>query len=205
MSRTDGCGTILNRSTGRQTAPSNLTGANGFAGQGHCSRVCGAEHRRAAGAPLTVALDGKRIFGTVGRVPALIGLARCRRPRNGEQPHTQGSGTGRPASARRARQRSARGRCSADATGANRPPPFPTEDLVVTLALLSGTPRLQLSIPLRGLGPRTACQRRALEPVEEVATTSAALTITGDGSTDRSLRRGASAVSVPRRRRAVRR
>src|SRR5258708_1467787 len=48
-------------------APSNLIGANGFAGQDHCSRVCGAKHRRAAGAPLTVILPGKRIGGTVGR------------------------------------------------------------------------------------------------------------------------------------------
>jgi hypothetical protein len=53
---------------GRQSAPSNLIGANGFAGQDHCSRVCGAEHRRAEGAPLTVILNGKRIVGTVGRV-----------------------------------------------------------------------------------------------------------------------------------------
>ena len=44
-----------------------VTGANGFAGQDHCSRVCGAEHRRAEGAPLTVILNGKRIVGTVGR------------------------------------------------------------------------------------------------------------------------------------------
>jgi len=54
--------------SGRQSALSNLIGANGFAGQDHCSRVCGAEHRRAAGAPLTVILDGKTIVGTVGRV-----------------------------------------------------------------------------------------------------------------------------------------
>jgi hypothetical protein len=44
-----------------------LTGANRFAGQDHCSRVCRAEHGRAAGAPLTVILNGKRIVGTVGR------------------------------------------------------------------------------------------------------------------------------------------
>jgi hypothetical protein len=48
--------------------PSNLIGANGFAGQEHCSRVCAAEQRRAAGAPLTVIVSGKRILGTVGRV-----------------------------------------------------------------------------------------------------------------------------------------
>jgi hypothetical protein len=53
---------------GRESAPSNLIGANGFAEQDHCSRVCGAKHRRAAGAPLTVILNGKRILGTVGRV-----------------------------------------------------------------------------------------------------------------------------------------
>ena len=47
--------------------PSNLMGANGFAGRDHCSRVCGAEHRRAEGAPLTVILNGKTILGTVGR------------------------------------------------------------------------------------------------------------------------------------------
>jgi hypothetical protein len=52
---------------GRESAPSNLIGANRFAGQDHCSRVCGAEHRRVAGAPLTVNLNGKRILGTVGR------------------------------------------------------------------------------------------------------------------------------------------
>jgi hypothetical protein len=51
----------------RRSAPSNPIGANGFAGQDHCLRVCGAENRRAAGAPLTVILNGKRIFGTVGR------------------------------------------------------------------------------------------------------------------------------------------
>jgi hypothetical protein len=50
-----------------QTTPSNLIGANEFAGQDHCSRVCGAQHRRAKGAPLTVILSGKRIVGTVGR------------------------------------------------------------------------------------------------------------------------------------------
>jgi hypothetical protein len=32
---------------GPHFTPSNLIGANGFAGQDHCSRVCGAEHRRA--------------------------------------------------------------------------------------------------------------------------------------------------------------
>jgi hypothetical protein len=39
----------------------------GFAGQDHCSRVCRAEHGRAAGAPLTVILNGKRIVSTVGQ------------------------------------------------------------------------------------------------------------------------------------------
>jgi len=47
-----------------------------------------------------------------------------------------------------------------DAPGANQPPPFPAEDLVVTLALpyafLSGTSRLQFSICSHGLGPRMA-------------------------------------------------
>jgi hypothetical protein len=42
------------------------------------------------------------------------------------------------------------GRGSADATGANRPPPFPAEDQVVTLALphafLSGTTRSALDL-----------------------------------------------------------
>jgi hypothetical protein len=52
---------------GHQSAPFNLIGANGFAGQDHCSRVCAAQHRRAEGAPLTVILNGKRILGTVGR------------------------------------------------------------------------------------------------------------------------------------------
>jgi hypothetical protein len=37
-----------------------------FAVQDHCSRVCGAKHRRAAGASLTVVSDGK-LIGT-GRV-----------------------------------------------------------------------------------------------------------------------------------------
>jgi len=36
----------------RDSVPSNLTGANGFSGQDHCSRACGAEHRHTAGAPL---------------------------------------------------------------------------------------------------------------------------------------------------------
>ena len=49
------------------SAPSNLTGANGLAGKDHCSMVYGAENRRAVGAPLTVILNGKRMFGTVGR------------------------------------------------------------------------------------------------------------------------------------------
>lgn len=61
------------------------------------------------------------------------------------------------------------GRGSVDAPGAMRPLPFPTEDQVVTLALhhafLFGTPRLQFSITLRGLSPRAACRRRALEAV----------------------------------------
>lgn len=43
---------------------------------------------------------------------------------------------------------------------------------MATLALphasLSGISRLQLPIPLRGLGPRTACRRCALETVEKV-------------------------------------
>ena len=59
---------IAQSENGLESAPSNLIGANGFAGQDHCSRVCGAEHRRAAGAPLTVILNGKRIVGTVERV-----------------------------------------------------------------------------------------------------------------------------------------
>jgi hypothetical protein len=53
---------------GQRSSPSNLIGANGFAEQDHCSRVCGAEHRRDEVAPLTVILSGKRMFGTVGRV-----------------------------------------------------------------------------------------------------------------------------------------
>src|SRR5690348_1032815 len=35
------------RPTGRDSAPSNLIGANEFAGQDHCSRVCRAQHGRA--------------------------------------------------------------------------------------------------------------------------------------------------------------
>ena len=50
-----------------RTAPSNLTGANGFAGQDSLSRVCRTEHGRAAGEPLIVILNGKIIGGTVGR------------------------------------------------------------------------------------------------------------------------------------------
>ena len=131
----------------RRSAPSNLIGANGFAGQDHCSRVCGAEHRRAAGAPLTVILNGKRIFGTVGRATALIDSALRRRQRNGEQPRAAGSGAGRPASAAVPRQRSrARGARLSRRPGVDRPRPFPAEILVVMLALphafLSGTPRL---------------------------------------------------------------
>ena len=45
---------------------------------------------------------------------------------------------------------------------------------MATLALphasLSGISRLQLPIPLRGLGPRTACRRCALEAVEKIVT-----------------------------------
>jgi hypothetical protein len=174
MSRTDGCGTILNRSTGRQTAPSNLIGANGFAGQGHCSRVCGAEHRRAGGAPLTVALGGKRIFGTVGRVPALIGLARCRRPRNGEQPHTQGSGASRRASAARPVSAPAReGRAKPNAPGADRPPTFPAEVQVVMLALahafLSGTSRLPALDPCAGSARAWRAAGAPLNPWRKLA------------------------------------
>lgn len=66
------------------------------------------------------------------------------------------------------------GRGSADATGANRSLLIPRWVLVVMLVLhhafLSGTPRLQFSIPLRGPGPGTACRRRALETVEKVVT-----------------------------------
>ena len=58
---------------------------------------------------------------------------------------------------------------SVSATGADRPRPFPAADQVVTLALdhalISGTPRLQLTIPLRGLGPRSARRRCALEKI----------------------------------------
>ena len=98
------------RRTSQRSAPFNLIGANGFAGQDHCSRVCGAKHRRAGGAPLTVILNGKRILGTVGRVTRTDRLARCRRPRNGEQPHTQGSGAIRPASVARPERSRAAGR-----------------------------------------------------------------------------------------------
>ena len=49
------------------------------------------------------------------------------------------------------------------------PRSFPAEDQVATLALphafLFGTSRLLLSVSLRGLGPRMACRRRALETV----------------------------------------
>jgi hypothetical protein len=62
------CPLLQVTATGPRSAPSNLIGANGFAGQDHCSRVCRAEHGRAEGAPLTVILNGKRILGTVGRV-----------------------------------------------------------------------------------------------------------------------------------------
>ncbi len=106
--------------------PSNLTGANGFAGQDHCSRVCGAEHRRAAGAPLTVILNGKKSSAPLDRPPAPIGLARCRRPRNGEQPNTQGSGASRPASAAVPRQRPrARGSTAQPTPRARADPPIP--------------------------------------------------------------------------------
>jgi len=56
---------------------------------------------------------------------------------------------------------------------------------VVTLALPrafpSGTSRLQLSIPLRGPGPRPACRRRALEAVEKFVTGSWAAVSAGFG------------------------
>jgi hypothetical protein len=63
----DGPGELPGGLAGSESSPSNLIGANGFAGRDHCSRVCGAQRRRAAGAPLTVILNGKRIGGTVGR------------------------------------------------------------------------------------------------------------------------------------------
>jgi len=65
--------TLAKRRYLEQFAPSNLTGANGFAGQDHCSRVCGAEHRRAAGAPLTVILNGKESSAPLDGLPALVG------------------------------------------------------------------------------------------------------------------------------------
>jgi hypothetical protein len=99
------------------------------------------------------------------------------------------AGASRPASAALPRQCPAReGRGSSDATGANRPPPFPAEDQVVSShpphAFLSG--RHQFPIALRGLGPRTACRRRTLETGEKVVTTSVVDSPSvGGGSTDR--------------------
>jgi hypothetical protein len=114
---------------------------------------------------------------------ALIDYARCRRPRNGEQPHTQrGRGASRrlrppcPVSAPRAR-----GAELSRRHGREPAPDIPCWDLVVTLAIshafLSGTPRRQLSISLRGLGLRTACRRTALETEAKVVTASVAITV----------------------------
>ena len=55
-----------------------------------------------AGAPLTAIFAVIRSSAPLDGSPALIGLARCRRPRDGEQPHTQRGGASRPASASRA-------------------------------------------------------------------------------------------------------
>ena len=130
-----------------RSAPSNLIGANDFAGRVHYSRVCGAQHRRAEGVPLTVILNGKRIVGTVGRPPAPIGLARWRRPRNGEQQHTPGKRTDRPASAAVPRQRPrAKGARLSRRHGREPAPSFPPEDQ-------GGQARPVSRIPLRHFAP----------------------------------------------------
>jgi hypothetical protein len=87
---------------GNETAPSKLIGANGLPGE-ITAQGSAVRSTDARSAPLTVILGGKRIVGTVGRAaPQLIRCAWCRRPRDGEQPHTQGSGVSRPASTSRA-------------------------------------------------------------------------------------------------------
>ena len=105
--------------------------------------------------------------------PAPIGLARCRRSRNGEQPHTQGSGASRPASAAVPRQRSRARGVREPRPGRGPTPPLSVEDLVAALArshaFLTGASRLQLSVFTRARR-RMACRRRALEAVEKVVT-----------------------------------
>jgi hypothetical protein len=55
-----------------------------------------------------------------------------------------------------------------DAPGGEKPPSFPAEDQVVKLALhhafVSGTSRLQLPIPLRGLSPHWRAEGSPLNP-----------------------------------------
>lgn len=72
--------------------------------------------------------------------------------------------------------------------------PFTAEDQVVTLALhasLSGTHVSCSRYSLRGLGPRKACRRRALENSRESCQSHRCFSpwpppFVGDGSTDRS-------------------
>ena len=76
-----------------------------------------------------------------------------------------GSGASRPASAAVPVSAPAREGAAQPTPQARRcPRSFLVEDQVVPLALsdafLSGVSRLQLSIRLRGLGPRMACRRR---------------------------------------------
>jgi hypothetical protein len=99
------CPLSLVTATDRRSAPSNLTRQVPLEADGRLSPTCrcqwvcrarsllkglrcGAPTRDSA--PLTVILNGKEPAPLDGP-PALIAAARCRRPRNGERPHTQGS------------------------------------------------------------------------------------------------------------------
>jgi hypothetical protein len=161
---------------GPRSAPSNLIGANGFAGQDHCSRVCGAKHRCAAGAPLTVILSGKRILGTVGRT------TRTDQTWRGAGDHVTASNhilrEAGPVARRRWRAQSAPARQGATDRRPRRgtDPRHSPLRTRWTLALPThSSPALRVYCSrsrLRGLGPRMACRRRALETVEKVVTPS---------------------------------
>jgi hypothetical protein len=176
-----------------QNSPSNLIGANGFAveDQSQGRRGLCAVADATAGSALDCDLGRKKSSAPLDVNPALIGLARCRRPRDGEQPHTQGSGAIRPASVLRPERSRAAGRNRLTPGARNRPPSFPAEDQVAMLALHTHS-----SPPLRTFCYRSLRARpvhgvpeaRALETVEKVVTTSPVFAVSPEGgSTDRSL------------------
>jgi hypothetical protein len=120
------------------------------------------------------------------RATPQIGIARCRRLRNGEQPPACGKRGQPPGVGRRARQRSrARGHGPADAPGADSSRSFPADlALVVTHSSrfthpLCGTSRLLPSASARGSARCLACRRRALEDVEKVVTAASQAGFTG--------------------------